>query len=116
MKDFTSMNSSQRAFETKRALCLAEKEYYKNRQDVIMSMKQMNRLPDSLSNYELVYDSETGQISAEPVRSYRKGRVYFTSKEEAYACLIAVGEDRIRTYYFGVRERSMHVKHFDGVK
>lgn len=70
-------------------------------------MKQMNLLPDSLSNYELVYDPETGQISAEHVRIHEKGRPYFTSKEEAYACLIAVGEDRIRTYYFGVRERSM---------
>lgn len=107
MKDLTTGNSSQRAFETKRALCLAEKEYDKNRQNVIHSMKQMNRLPDSLSHYELVYDPETGQISAERVKTYQKGRPYFTSKEEAYACLITVGEDRIRTYYFGVRERNM---------
>lgn len=107
MKESVTRTSSQRAFAAKRALCLAEKEYDKNRQNVINSMKQMNRLPDSLSNYELVYDPETGQISAAPVRVYQKGLPYFTSKEEAYACLIAVGEDRIRTYYFGIRERSM---------
>lgn len=67
----------------------------------------MSRLPDSMSSYELVYDSETGQIHAQRIKTYQKGRVYFISKEEAYACLIAVGEDRIRTYYFGVRERNM---------
>ena len=107
MKDLATGNSSQRASETKRALCLTEKEYDKNRQDVIKSMRQMSRLPDSMSRYELVYDPETGQISAERIKTYQKGRPYFTSKEEAYACLITVGEDRIRTYYFGVRERNM---------
>lgn len=105
MSNLATIDSSQRAFEIKRALCLADEDFHKNRQNVIKSMKQMNRLPDSLSNYELVYDPKTGQISAERVRMYQKGRPYFTSKEEAYACLIAVGEDRIRTYYFGIRER-----------
>ena len=106
MKDLATGNSSQRAFETKRALCLAEKEYDKNRQDVIRSMRRMSRLPDSMSSYELVYDSETGQIHAQRIKTYQKDRVYFISKEEAYACLIAVGEDRIRAYYFGIQERS----------
>lgn len=106
MKDLVTGNSSQRAFETGKALCLTEKEYDKNRQDVIKSMRRMSRLPDSMSSYELVYDPETGQIYAQRIKTYQKGRVYFISKEEAYACLIAVGEDRIRAYYFGIQERS----------
>ena len=58
-----------------------------------------------LDPYAIVYNRELGQLAvADKSLFLSAGEMRFATKEDAENCVKAVGEERIKKYYFGVPE------------
>lgn len=86
-------------FAYERLVVIAElKKYAKDFSDE--EWEKMN-----LPKYYLYFDYEDQAINIVYVRSTKISDIYFESKEKAQEAIEAVGEDRVKKYYFGVKER-----------
>ena len=54
-------------------------------------------------HWTIGYDTENGEIFAELYLTYKFNRIYFETKQQAQACVNAVGKERIKRYYLEVK-------------
>lgn len=54
--------------------------------------------------YVRLYNQETRVIVNDKLETISHGEMRFKTEEDAYNCLKAVGEERIKKYYFGITE------------
>lgn len=80
-------------FET--ALCLTEQEETKTVQNLIQKMAVF---PLGFGEYELFYHINRNEIIIKPVVTREKNSRYFMSKDDAYACILLIGESRLKNY------------------
>lgn len=83
-------------FEAERRKVIAELSDYAEGEDAVWDMVQCH--------YMLYYDSTTDCIEVGFNQSLRDGNIFFPSRGAARAAIEAVGEERVKKYYLGVRE------------
>ena len=52
----------------------------------------------------LYYNPDKDAVEYSNMTHTRYGLPYFKSKDQAQACIDAIGEERLKKYYFGIRE------------
>lgn len=83
-------------FEVERRRVIAELSDFAEGDDAVWDGNQCH--------YSLWYDYIADRVDWNVDQCYKRGNLYFPSKEAALAAIEAVGEDRIKKYYLGVRE------------
>ena len=91
-----------------------EAEFEVERLKVIHSMKRFtepkNYAWDGINyHYYFYYDHHQGEIKIGSSRYYKYGGIYFEAEVNAQNCMNAVGEDRIKKYYFGIKEEDKEI-------
>lgn len=85
-------NSRQRVSLLETPLCLNEQE------SVQSAIRKMTVFSAQAGEYGLFYDPKTDDVVVRRVR-YRTGDgCYFMTRDDAYACLLTVGETRMKKY------------------
>ena len=84
-------------------------EFMSERLKVLHDMKRFtepkNYAWDGQNNhYYFYYDYLQGDIKIGNTCYYKYNSIYFESKVNAQNCMSATGEDRIKKYYFGIKE------------
>ena len=92
-------------------LTIEDAEFVKERLKVIAELKKYAKEfsdeeweKQDLPKHYLYFDSEDHVISIGYVCYLKINDIYFESKEKAQEAIKAVGEDRIKKYYLGVKE------------
>lgn len=75
--------------------CLAEQEERKAVRRIIQNMTVYS---SDAGEYELFHDRQTDSISVKRVGQRTDGGCYFMTRDDAYACLLLVGENRMKKY------------------
>lgn len=94
---FADNNLACNVFETE-----SDADYELKRRDIIHLMNRMSPFPNSICQYEFGYDKDHDEIVVMRIKDRKSRRPYFMSEDDAYACLLMIGESRIRKYYLGV--------------
>lgn len=95
--EFADNNLACDVFETE-----FDAEYELRRRDIIYRMNRMSSFPNSICQYELGYDKDRDEVIVMRIEDRKSRRPYFISEDDAYACLLSIGEPKIRKYYLGV--------------
>lgn len=83
-------------------LCLTETDFNIHKRNIISKMNAMSPFPNSMCRYGFVYDYDKNEVIVTRIKDRQPGHPYFSSRDEAFSCLLAIGEANIRKYYFGV--------------
>jgi hypothetical protein len=77
-------------------------EYEAMRKKVFSKMAVFSQMTHGICEYEMVYDEANDDIKVIKNKDKPKqDRIYFKSRNDAYACILAAGESNIKKYYFG---------------
>ena len=95
--EFADDNLACDVFETE-----SDAEYELKRRDIIYLMHKMSSFPNSICHYELGYDKDHDEVIVMRIKDRKPRRPYFVSEDDAYVCLLSIGEHKIRKYYLGV--------------
>ena len=95
--EFADDNLACNVFETE-----SDAEYELKRREIIYFMHKMSSFPNSICQYELGYDKHRDEVIVMRIKDRKSRRPYFISEDAAYACLLSIGESRIRKYYLGL--------------
>ena len=67
-------------------------------QTIQRALQKMTAFPLGFGEYELLYDLQTDSIVvARAIQKYKHER-YFMTKDDAYACILLMGESRVKHY------------------
>ena len=83
-------------FEVERRKVIAELSDYAEGEDAVWDMVQCH--------YMLCYDYISDRVDWDYDQCFKRGSLYFSSREAAFAAVKAVGEERVKKYYLGVKE------------
>lgn len=89
------LNYAQRESHFETTLCLTDQEEIKQIQQ---AMQKMTVFPLGAGEYELLYDTKTDNIVVVRVFQKYKQERYFMTKDDAYACILLIGESRMKHY------------------
>lgn len=95
--EFADNNLACNVFETE-----SDADYELKRRNVIHRMNRMSPFPNSICQYEFGYNKDHDEIVVMRIKDRKSRRPYFMSEDDAYACLLMIGESIIRKYYLGV--------------
>lgn len=79
----------------KASLCAAEQEERKAVRRIIQNMTVYS---SDAGEYELFHDRQTDSISVKRAEQRTDDGCYFMTRDDAYACLLLVGENRMKKY------------------
>lgn len=85
-------NIPQRVSLLETALCLNERKSVQN------AIRKMTVFSAHAGEYGLFYHPETDDVVVKRVRYRTEKGCYFMTKDDAYACLLLVGETRMKKY------------------
>lgn len=76
-------------------------DYEAMRRKVLYKMLMFSHHTHSICEYEIVYDTNENDIKVVLLKGKpQKDKMYFKSINDAYICILTVGENNIKKYYF----------------
>ena len=76
-------------------------DYEVMRRKVLYKMSMFSHNVHSICKYEIVYDTNENDIKVVLLKGKpQKDKMYFKSMNDAYICILTVGENNIKKYYF----------------
>ena len=76
-------------------------DYEVMRRKVIGEMLVFSHVVHDICEYEIIYDTDENDIKVVLLKGKpQKDKMYFKSINDAYICILTVGENNIKKYYF----------------
>lgn len=87
-----------------------EAEFQVERLKVLAEMKRIVAKDDEVAwdankvHWFICYNIRKSEIDVQYYIFYKQDDIYFASEERAYECINTIGEERLKKYYFQVKE------------
>ena len=76
-------------------------DYEVMQRKVTREMSMFSHVVHDICEYEIIYDTDENDIKVVLLKGKpQKDKIYFKSINDAYICILTVGENNIKKYYF----------------